>query len=132
MLFQAIIPLAPVAKGRPRFTRTGHAYTPKKTRDAEELLRWHLLRLWRGRAVITGAVTLRITFVMPLPNGVGKKKLAELKGAPHLKRPDKDNLEKMVMDCMNGIVLEDDSQIWRSEVQKVYGSPARIDLTIES
>jgi Holliday junction resolvase RusA-like endonuclease len=32
------IPFAPVAKGRPRFAN-GHAFTPKKTRDAEAFIR---------------------------------------------------------------------------------------------
>ena len=33
------IPGVPVAKGRPRTTRTGHVFTPAKTRVAEKALR---------------------------------------------------------------------------------------------
>ena len=30
----------PVGKGRPRFTRDGHAYTPDTTRDFEARIKW--------------------------------------------------------------------------------------------
>ena len=31
---------APVGKGRPRFTRAGHTYTPDKTRSYEQSVAW--------------------------------------------------------------------------------------------
>ena len=33
-----VVPGEPVGKGRPRFTRTGRAYTPKKTETAESIV----------------------------------------------------------------------------------------------
>lgn len=35
------VPGRPRGKGRPRFTRTGHAYTDEATRDYEAHIRWH-------------------------------------------------------------------------------------------
>jgi len=34
-----------------------------------------------------------------------------LDGQPHVLRPDGDNLEKFLNDCMSGVVFKDDSQI---------------------
>jgi hypothetical protein len=33
-----IVRMNPVAKGRPRFTKTGRAYTPKKTKEATDVI----------------------------------------------------------------------------------------------
>ena len=39
MRIQFTVPGVPVGKGRPRFTRGGHAYTPEKTAAFEEKVR---------------------------------------------------------------------------------------------
>ena len=36
-----VIPGRPVPKGRPRFGRGGNVYTPKRTREYEELVGWY-------------------------------------------------------------------------------------------
>lgn len=41
----------------------------------------------------------------------------------HKKRPDVDNLAKLVLDAGNGVLYEDDSQVCDLHIQKVYGSP---------
>lgn len=41
----------------------------------------------------------------------------------HTKRPDIDNLAKLVLDAGNGVLWEDDSQVCHLDVRKVYGSP---------
>ena len=40
-----IVRMNPVAKGRPRFTKTGRAYTPKKTKEATEVIAKRLKRI---------------------------------------------------------------------------------------
>lgn len=37
-MIEFVISMRPVAKGRPRVTRRGFAYTPKKTADAEKIV----------------------------------------------------------------------------------------------
>lgn len=73
-----------------------------------------------------GPVALAMTFHMAVP-----KCREDERGQPHIIRPDGDNLVKLVMDAMNGLVYKDDGQVYRSSFEKVYASdkPA-VGLTI--
>ena len=132
MKFEATIPMTPVAKGRPRLTARGgfaYAYTPQKTRDAEEHLRWQLIRVWR-HPPLGGAISLQVTFYMPIPKSIGMKKKIALLNGPHLKRPDADNFLKQLMDSGNGLLWVDDSQIWDIQIKKLYGAPSRTEIVL--
>lgn len=58
------------------------------------------------RALIDGAVTIRIQFVMPRPVGTPKSRTP-----PAVKRPDLDKLVRAVLDAASGTIWRDDSQI---------------------
>lgn len=110
------VPAKPVAKARPRFTLTGHAYTPKTTRDFERLVaacaRCAMASTGEGRA--TGALRVWLEFYYTPPKSWTKAKQAEVLAAgalPKTTKPDVDNLAKAVLDAMNGVVFEDDNQI---------------------
>lgn len=108
------IPAArPVPKGRPRFSRkSGFAFTPAKTRKAEESFT-ALAAEHRPSTPIEGAVQLVIAFAMPIPKSASKKdKAAMLAGdLLHTKRPDIDNLAKLVVDAMSEVFFVDDKQV---------------------
>jgi len=63
-----------------------------------------------------------IIFVLPMPKSWSKKKRAEMAGKPHQAKPDKDNLEKALLDA----VFEEDSQIWDNRVSKFWGDEGAI------
>jgi len=63
-----------------------------------------------------------ITFVIPMPNSWSKKKKAEYDGKPHQQKPDKDNLEKALLDA----IYDEDSHVWDSRVSKVWGYEGKI------
>ena len=116
MNYVFIVPLRPVAKGRPRFTRTGHAYTPKATADYEQAVAAYARRAMAeiGEKKATGAVNVWLTFYYAPPKSWTKAqqlKCAEAGSLPKTTKPDVDNLVKAVLDGMNGIVFEDDNQI---------------------
>ena len=46
------------------------------------------------------------------------------------KKPDKDNIEKAIADALNGVAWFDDAQISGGGTKR-YGSPERVDVTIE-
>lgn len=50
--------------------------------------------------------------------------------APVLPRPDLDNTTKAVLDSLNGVAWEDDSQVQRLVVEKSYGPEARTTVRI--
>lgn len=87
------------SKSRPRFTRTGKTYKPRKDEDAEERTAWHVRRAFRGDPPWTGNVALGCVFFRP-----------------NKQRIDVDNMLKHVCDAANGIAWVDDSQ-----VTAVYG-----------
>src|SRR5260370_25947818 len=63
---------------------------------------------------------LQIQFEMPIPESFSTKKINSLEHKNHTKKPDLDNLLKFYMDCGNGILWKDDSQIYSIDAFKVF------------
>lgn len=47
------------------------------------------------------------------------------------KKPDIDNIAKLVLDAMNKFAFKDDTQITKLEVEKKYGNEEKIVIKIE-
>ena len=58
-----------------------------------------------------------VTFIMPMPRSWSESKKRVYDGMPHQQRPDKDNLEKALLDAL----FEDDSMVWDGRVTKRWG-----------
>ena len=116
-------PIEPTPKGRPRFTKFGKAYTPKKTQDYERSIS-HYFKTTPSRFKFEKDVPIAINLVfgMPIPKSTPKsRRQAMFEGIiKHTKRPDVDNLTKAVLDALNGVAWEDDSQIVRLTATKEY------------
>lgn len=114
------IPGRPQGKGRPRFTRNGHTYTPDKTRDYEETVRW-LYKLHGGQK-LDGAVWVEIFANFEPPKSDSKKERArKLAGdAPCTVKPDCDNVAKIILDALNGVAYDDDNQVAHLAVSKYW------------
>lgn len=110
----------PKGKSRPRFAN-GHAYTPKTTKDYEKLIGDEYMAQ-DGRKH-TGAVRLKVEAVFKIPESWTKKKKWETidNGKRPEVRPDIDNIVKVVMDGLNGIAYDDDSQVAEIIASKSYG-----------
>lgn len=111
----------PVSKGRPRFSTAGgyvRSYTPAKTIEYENLVRME----WEksGAKKLEGVISAVIYAYFPIPKSVSKKKRAELNGAAYTKKPDCDNIAKIILDALNGIAYDDDSQVASLRVKKLY------------
>lgn len=126
------IPGIPVGKGRPRFMKNGHTYTPQKTRDYES----KVVQCWQcqsGKGFAAGVpLVAHITAYFPLPKSLSKKRVAELDGTPHVKKCDADNLAKAILDALNTHAYQDDSAIAFLTVRKYQTTGAsRVEVTIE-
>ena len=55
-----------------------------------------------------------IIFILPMPKSWSKKKKWEMNWKPHQQTPDKDNLEKALLDA----IYDNDAHIWDSRVTK--------------
>jgi len=116
--------IEPAGKGRPTVTRTGIAFTPAKTRNKEAEVRYWLKQL---DAPHFGDDPLEVSLVFYFI----KPKSAKKRIYPTVK-PDVDNVIKLILDSSNGILFNDDKQVVVCNARKVYGEPARVDITIRS
>ena len=125
------LPGGPQGKGRPRYVRrTGRAYTPDKTVAYEELVRQRFLEAANGQDFGEGPVFVLIRAIFPIPKSFSKKKTEQaMKGTLYpTKKPDWDNIGKIICDALNGIAYKDDSQVVIATVVKAYGATERVDV----
>jgi Holliday junction resolvase RusA-like endonuclease len=125
------IPGKPIAKKRPRFSRRGKHVVTYSDQVAETNM-VKLMIKGQVKECFEGAVKFYAIFFMPIPKSTSKKKRELMRSSliHHTKKPDIDNLEKFVLDCCNGIVWCDDSQIIQSLTGKRYSSNPRTEITI--
>ena len=117
----------PQGKLRHRFSK-GRAYTPRKTKQYEE----HIARYYEG-GCLAGAVFVHIIAFMPIPKSYTKaqKNAIRCKFLLPTKKPDADNIGKVVMDALNGIAYEDDKQVVDLHVVKEYSeNKTGLEITI--
>lgn len=121
------IPGPPQGKARPRVVRAKSGisltYTPDKTVRYEELTRIRYRAAARGFKFADDAqVGIQITARYPIPKSKSKRvKAAMLAGQIRpAKKPDCDNIVKIVCDALNGIAYRDDAQIVLAQVEKEY------------
>jgi len=117
---------------RPRFSRRGFAYTPKKVKieKQEFILK---VNKHKPQEMITCPVRLTISFMMPIPKSTTHKDRAKMNSdiVPHIKKPDIDNLVKFVMDGLtNAGFWKNDSNVWVIYADKRYDSKSRTIITI--
>lgn len=111
----------PDGKGRPRFTRRGHAYTPEKTREYEGRVAAAFYNS-REKAFQKGTpIVVDVIAKMPIPKSTSKKKRLEMLAREKmLKKPDIDNIVKAVLDGLSGLAFPDDNQVWKIYAYKIY------------
>jgi Holliday junction resolvase RusA-like endonuclease len=111
----------PLAKGRVRVTKTGHAYTPERTLNYEARLAAEAQHVMAGRPLLEGPLAVEIEIRMSIPASKPKKwqEAARRGDIRPIKKPDLDNFAKGV-DAWNLIVWQDDSQIVDLKVTKFY------------
>lgn len=112
----------PIPQNRPRFNPLGKRVTVFDSQKKEkEQYQWQLRSQFRNEPFLM-PISLSIVYFMPIPkntSGIRKKEMiANI--IRHIKKPDIDNLAKFTLDCMNGIVFKDDSQIYDLSVEKMY------------
>jgi len=124
---------APVAKGRARMTRAGHAFTPAKTRSYESYVKMSASQAMTGREPMAGNLRLSLRALLPIPTSWSKRKQEEA-AADVLRpasRPDLDNYCKAAMDALNEVVWRDDSQIVELAASKHYSTKPGLMIRVD-
>ena len=134
MIYEFEIPGPVTGKGRPRInTYTCRAYTPNKTKEYEELAKQYFVLKYPIHIPIEGRVKVSIIAYFKIPKGTNKKN-EELMLSGNIsptKKPDIDNIEKIILDAMNSLAFKDDNQITKLEIEKVYSEEEKVYVKIE-
>jgi len=120
----------PQGKGRPRFTRTGKAYTPEKTKEYESRIQ---AAAWKAMQEAKLEPTERFVAVdiiafMEIPKSwpTVKRMEAEYGALQHTTKPDLDNIIKAALDGISsGKIIMDDKQVTAIKARKMYCHPDR-------
>ena len=123
----------PKAQKRPRFARRGKfvtTYDPSKLQKDNFICQ---IIKHKPEQPLDCPLILTCRYYLPIPKSFSKRKKLRLsrERTPHVKRPDLDNLDKFIMDCMNSIFYNDDSQIYFKQSIKLYSNIPRTEIELE-
>lgn len=134
LALRCMIPGEPMAQARPRFARIGkgvRAFDPKKSRDGKAAIAAAMADAVdnheeHGRAYpvarcipfMDDCVRVIIVAAWACPKG-DHRKVRKLPVRWRPKKPDADNIAKLVLDAGNGIWWSDDNQVVKLEVSKL-------------
>ena len=126
----------PKAKGRPRFAKRGKfisTYTPQETVNYENLIKLSYQTEIEEKKFFKGAIKADICAIFPIPKSASKKNREKMiiGEIPYTKKPDADNIAKTILDAINNIAFDDDSQINELHVTKIYGEQPRVEVSLE-
>lgn len=134
MIYEFEVPGKIIGKGRPRLNSyTGQVYTPTRTKDYENLIIQYFMLKYPRFKPFEGRVSVEITANFEVPKSTKKSDKAlmlENKINP-LKKPDIDNIVKIILDAMNECAFKDDTQITKLAVEKKYAQEESIYVKIE-
>lgn len=123
-MFSFFVPGQPRGKERPRHTKTGITYTPKKTKNYEELVRYCFRNKYDNVVPIAEKIPVAAFLIayykQPKNLSRAKKALIFDSNIFPVVKPDCDNIAKIILDSLNGIAYKDDNQVVKLCVDKRY------------
>lgn len=124
------VPGQPQGKARARTTKYG-SYTPEKTVLYENYIK--LCYQQKHYGCTDRPVEISISAYFEPPKSVSKvQRQAMLNGlVHHTKKPDIDNIAKVVLDALNGIAYKDDKQVISLIVNKMYNESPRLFIWVK-
>jgi Holliday junction resolvase RusA-like endonuclease len=130
--FTFVVRGKPRGKGRPRFAKTGHAYTPRETVEYEREIATLCKQAMNGAPPIEGPIALHIAVIKPIPKATPKAVRAKMVFAEirPINKPDLDNVLKAVMDGCNGVAYMDDKQIVNVNAAAYYGDEPCVIVSV--
>ena len=132
MIYEFEIPSKIIGKGRPRLNSyTGKIYTPTRTKDYEELVEQYFLMKYPRYKTLEGRIKMDIIANFEIPKSTTKVAQMLDNIISPTKKPDIDNIVKIILDAMNNVAFKDDTQITKISVEKKYSEVEKIFVKIE-
>ncbi|MFC0271105.1 RusA family crossover junction endodeoxyribonuclease [Metabacillus herbersteinensis] len=134
-MIEFTIPGEAVAQGRPRASvQRGKVQMrdPEKSKDFKSYVKL-LASQHRPSKLLTGPLAVELRVYKPILQSFSNKKKLEAKEGilRPVTKPDLDNHAKGVLDAMNKIIYNDDSQIVTLLVSKFYSDYPRVEVFIK-
>lgn len=126
----------PVGKQRPRVVKVkgiNRTYTPRKTVDYENLVKLSYVQAAKSFCFPKKSMLcIEIKAYYSIPKSTSKKRKIDMinKKILPIKKPDLDNVAKIICDSLNKLAYHDDSAIIEMKVQKFYDEKARVEVKI--
>ena len=120
-------------KARPRVnTYTCKAYTPENTKDYEMLIKQYFKIKYPRYVPLENRVFVKIIAQFKIPKTATKKDKELIKQGKlsPTKKPDIDNIVKIILDALNKMAFKDDNQITKIEIEKIYSEEEKIYVSI--
>lgn len=136
--YELIVYGDPKAQGRPRAVSRGKftsVYESKKDKKNKQTLAV-IAQQKSPTELLTCPLRVDIYFYFRRPKshyGTGKNSKVLKNSAPtyYTKKPDRDNLDKMVLDALNGVFWLDDRQVCQGWLQKKYSERPSTEIYIK-
>lgn len=119
-------------KARPRVCRNGHAFTPKDTVAYENKVR-ECYKI-QDNKYHEGHLEVEIMAYFEIPKSYTKKRVKAIEEGREFptKKPDSDNIAKIILDSLNKIAFKDDSQVVDLRVRKKFTKGTeRVEFSIK-
>lgn len=125
----------PKGKGRPRFQKIKNytmVRTPADTVNYENLVKLEYELQCKKYYFGEGEIGMNLIAYYPIAKSTSKKKKSEMISdqIKPTKKPDCDNVLKIVADSLNQIAYKDDAQIVETSVKKKYAEIPRVEIEI--
>lgn len=125
----------PTGKARARTVHVNgvtRSFTPAKTKRAEDSLLAQALP-YKPDTPWNGPLSVAIVAVFPVPASYPKKRRAACLSGEEMpaKKPDVDNIGKLVIDALNGVFFIDDAQIVDMRLVKCYGETPQVSVALQ-
>ena len=131
------VPGTPRGKQRPRVVRQNGrtiSFTPDQTVQYENLVRWCYKTAENSKRFPDDMpLKVIINAYYEIPKSASKKKRAQMLDGElrPTKKPDADNIAKIICDALNGIAYRDDAQVVTCIINKRYSEEPSVSVEIE-
>ena len=131
--FLFVLPIVPKGQMRSRsraeMSKSGKSYAmtykapeQKNREDGLKALLREKIASSENASELPTTCPVRISIVAEMPKGASWSKKRKADPGHHTSRPDVDNLAKQVLDCCNGMLWVDDSQVFSLLISKRYSN----------
>jgi Holliday junction resolvase RusA-like endonuclease len=123
-----VVPGRPCGKQSMRFTKSGRSYQPADVLAYKDKISFYAQQASNG-GLMEGPLEINVVARFMIPRSWSKKR--QLAAQWHSQKPDVDNLLKALLDGLKQVVIRDDAQVCRIELEKVWTRDAeRLEMSI--